>query len=62
MSQILTRAETAEELDLRAAERAAVAARIPAGTARQSILREVAQLRSYADMKRLPSPDSRPPK
>jgi hypothetical protein len=53
MPQLLTITETAEELDRRAAERAGAAAKLPAGTARQSILRDVAQLRTYADIKRL---------
>jgi hypothetical protein len=53
MPQILSITETADELDERAAERAIAAAKLPTGTARQSILRDVAQLRSYADMKRL---------
>jgi hypothetical protein len=53
MPKIISVAETADELDRRAAERAAAAARLPVGTARQSILLDVAQLRTYAQMKRL---------
>lgn len=44
--------QTAEELDARIKAREADAANLPSGEARQSILKEVAQLRAYADVKR----------
>ena len=44
--------QTAEELELRIKAREADAARLPAGEPRQSILKEIAQLRAYADIKR----------
>jgi hypothetical protein len=44
--------QTAEELDARIRAREADAANLPSGEARQSILKEVAQLRAYADVKR----------
>jgi hypothetical protein len=44
--------QTAEELDARIKAREAEAASLPSGEARQSILKEVAQLRAYADVKR----------
>ena len=44
--------QTAEELDSRIKAREADAAGPPSGEARQSILKEIAQLRAYADVKR----------
>ena len=44
--------QTAEELDARIKAREAEAASLPSGEARQSILKEIAQLRAYADVKR----------
>jgi len=44
--------QTAEELDERIKAREADAANLPSGEARQSILKEVAQLRAYAGVKR----------
>jgi len=44
--------QTAEELDERIKAREADAASLPSGEARQSILKEVAQLRAYAGVKR----------
>jgi len=44
--------QTVAELDKRIAEREAEASRLSPGPAKQSILREVSQLRAYADMKR----------
>jgi hypothetical protein len=44
--------QSAEALDARIKAREADAASLPSGEARQSILREVAQLRAYADVKR----------
>lgn len=44
--------QTVSEIDQRIAERELEAAVLAPGSAKQSILREVAQLRSYADMKR----------
>ena len=44
--------QTAEELDARIKAREADAAGLPSGEARQSILKEIAQLRAYADVKR----------
>lgn len=43
---------TSEEIDECIALREAEANAMPPGAARQSILKELAQLRSYADMKR----------
>lgn len=40
------------EIDARIAERETEAAGLEPGPARQSILRKIAQLRAYADMKR----------
>jgi hypothetical protein len=48
--------QTAEQLDVRIKTREADAATLPPGEARQSILKEVAQLRAYADIKRWMSP------
>jgi hypothetical protein len=45
--------QTPEELDVRIKQREAEAAALPPGGSRQSILVEVARLRSYAEMKRL---------
>jgi hypothetical protein len=47
---------TPEELDEISLAREAEAVRLPTGEARQSILKEVAQLRAYADAKRLLAP------
>lgn len=44
--------QTVAELDQRIAEREAEALLLAPGAAKQSILREIAQLRAYADMKR----------
>jgi hypothetical protein len=44
--------ETVALLQARISAREADAASLPAGEARQSILKEVAQLRAYADIKR----------
>jgi hypothetical protein len=43
---------TADEIDRRVKERAADAHALPDGPARQAILKEVAQLRMYAEAKR----------
>jgi hypothetical protein len=48
--------QTADQLDVRISAREADAATLPAGHARQSILKEIAQLRAYADVKRWISP------
>ena len=47
---------TPEELDEICRAREAEAACLPTGEERQSILKEVAQLRAYADAKRLLAP------
>ena len=44
--------QTPQELEERIREREFEAALLPPGTARQSVLIEVAQLRAYASMKR----------
>jgi hypothetical protein len=44
---------TVEELEAIIKEREAEAAMLPPGMSRQSVLRDVARLRSYAEMKRL---------
>ena len=44
--------QTAEELEQRIKAREADAARLPAGEPRQSVLKEIARLRAYADIKR----------
>jgi hypothetical protein len=44
--------QTAEELDARIKARQADAESLPSGEARQSVLKEIAQLRAYADVKR----------
>ena len=44
--------QTPDEIDARIKAREADAAAMPPGEARQSILREIAQLRVYADAKR----------
>ena len=44
--------QTPEEVDEAIKEREADAALLPPGAARQSVLVDVARLRSYADMKR----------
>lgn len=44
--------QTPAELEARIKAREADAARVPSGEARQSILKEIAQLRAYADIKR----------
>jgi hypothetical protein len=44
--------QTVEELDQRIRVREAEALRLPPGKARQSLLKEVSQLRAYADIKR----------
>lgn len=44
---------TADELDRLVKQREQEASRLPPGAARQSVLKEVARLRSYAVMKRL---------
>jgi hypothetical protein len=51
--------QTVADLDRRIAEREAEALQLVPGAAKQSILREIAQLRAYADMKRWVA---RPPK
>ena len=52
--------ETADELEQRIATRECEAAQMPSGPARQSVLREIAQLKSYADVKRwVASPSQR---
>jgi len=43
--------QTVEQLELRIKAREADAARLPAGEARQSVLKEIAQLRAYAGVK-----------
>jgi hypothetical protein len=50
--------QTAEELEQRIEEREADAALLPPGATRQSVLKEVAQLRVYATMKRWASPST----
>jgi len=53
--------QTAEEIDLRVRERENDAARLPPGDDRQSIMKEIAQLRVYADAKRwIESPGLKP--
>lgn len=47
---------TADQLDEQAKEREAVAHSMPPGAAKQSVLKEAMQLRSYANMKRLLGP------
>lgn len=44
--------QTPEELDQRIKEREADAAVLPPGATRQSVLKEIAQLRVYASVKR----------
>ena len=44
--------QTADELELRIKEREADAALLPPGANRQSVLKEIAQLRMYANVKR----------
>lgn len=44
--------ETPEQLEQRIKEREADAALLPAGATRQSVLKEIAQLRVYASVKR----------
>lgn len=44
--------QTADEPDARIRLREAEAARLPAGADRQQVLKEIAQLRAYADVKR----------
>jgi hypothetical protein len=44
--------QTVSELDAQIRAREEDAASLPSGEARQSILKEVAQLRAYADVKR----------
>jgi hypothetical protein len=52
---------TADEIEARIAEREAEARTLPPGDARQSILKEIDQLRMYADAKRwIESPGLRP--
>lgn len=48
--------QTPDELDEVIVKRQADAALLPPGTTRQSVLKEIAQLRAYADMKRLLTP------
>ena len=43
--------QTVEELELRIKAREAHAASLPAGEPRQSVLKEIAQLRTYASVK-----------
>jgi hypothetical protein len=50
--------QTPDELELRIKQREAEASKMPPGTARQSILVEIAQLRAYADVKRWLHPDT----
>jgi hypothetical protein len=45
--------QTPEEIEAVIKEREAAAAMLPPGMTRQSVLVDVARLRSYADMKRL---------
>jgi hypothetical protein len=53
--------QTPSELDKRIAERENEAAKLPPGEPRQSILKEVAQLRMYAEAKRwIESPGLKP--
>jgi hypothetical protein len=52
---------TPDELQQRIVKREADAALLPPGATRQSVLKEVAQLRAYADMKRLLGPQLIPP-
>lgn len=53
--------QTADEIDARIAEREADAAALPPGEPRQSVLKEIAQLRMYADAKRwIESPGLKP--
>lgn len=49
---------TADQLDERADDRVRCAEELPAGAARQHALKNAAQLRSYAAMKRLLAPDA----
>jgi hypothetical protein len=52
---------TAEEIDLSIVERQNEVANLPPGELRQSILKEIAQLRMYADAKRwIESPGLKP--
>jgi hypothetical protein len=44
--------QTADEIDLSIVERQHEVAKLPPGERRQSILKEIAQLRIYADAKR----------
>jgi hypothetical protein len=44
--------QTTEELDAHIRARQADAENLPSGEARQSVLKEIAQLRAYADVKR----------
>ena len=48
--------QTPDELEERIVRRQADAALLPPGATRQSVLKEIAQLRAYADMKRLLTP------
>jgi hypothetical protein len=48
---------TADELDELATQREAEASQLPPGALKQSVLKEIARLRSYASMKRLLSAD-----
>jgi hypothetical protein len=45
--------ETPEKIEALIKEREAAVAMLPPGTTRQSVLMDVARLRSYAEMKRL---------
>jgi hypothetical protein len=53
--------QTADEIDVRVRERENEAAKLPPGDDRQSIMKEIAQLRMYADAKRwIESPGLKP--
>jgi len=53
--------QTADEIDLSIVERQNEVAKLPPGERRQSILKEIAQLRIYADAKRwIESPGLKP--
>lgn len=53
--------QTADEIDLSIVERQSEVANLPPGELRQSILKEIAQLRLYADAKRwIESPGLKP--
>lgn len=55
--------QTVEEIEARIAARELDAAHTPEGSARQSILKEIAQLRVYAEAKRwIESPDLKAPR